>query len=337
MNRYLLAFLLFLLFLAYRLHFWGYDLAWHCFLNAAADVAIATPCGILIYHLNQENSNKGLLTLSIFLLVAFTFCLFYTHKAIYSFTNILDGDFNSMFHTLCFQLLDSFSIIITGALVNFLALLSSEKENIKRNLEQLSIAKDKEELKHLKTKINPHFIFNGLNSIYHEIDSDKVFAKDRIIQFADIVRYHLQYAAEEKVDFEVELQYLKSYIEFQYQSTADFLTLEQDYSIEDSETEIPPLLFIPFLENAFKYCDSTLNSKGKIKVGFNFNKNWLKMNLSNTYDPEHRKTRASNSFGLQNVIKRLELHYAGKYHLDIEDQADQKLYSCQLQINLQSL
>lgn len=245
---------------------------------------------------------------------------------------MLDDDFNTMFHTLCFQLLDSCSIILTGSLVFILSLLSSEKNSIQKNLELLAIAKDKEELKYLKTKINPHFIFNGLNSIYHQIDSDKNFAKDRLIQFSDIVRYHLHYASLEKVDFEIELKYLKSYIEFQYQSTSDFLTLEQAYSIRDKETQIAPLLFLPFIENAFKYCSSSFHSKGEIKVDLNFNKRFIHMNLINTYNPKHRKKKPSNGFGLKNVIKRLDLHYPDKYELKIEDSEQLKIYSCNLQI-----
>ena len=332
MNKISLIFLLFLAFLAYRLHFWDYSFDWHIFVSSIADVGFSIPCGLAIFSINKKFKGKKMLFLSLILLIGFSFSLFFTHKIIYMQANMLVDDFYYMFHALCFQLLDSCAIVITGALAYLLFLLSVEKDGIQKNLEEMAIAKDMEELKYLKTKINPHFIFNGLNSIYHEIDSDQDFAKDRLIQFSDIVRYHLQYASQEKVNFDVELNYLKSYISFQYQSTSDFLTIDQDYSIRNRDTEIAPLLFIPFLENAFKYCSSSNHKKGEIKVGINFNKDELKMNLINTYDPSYRDKRPSNGFGLRNVVKRLDLHYPGQYDLKIEDSITENIFRCHLQI-----
>ena len=161
---------------------------------------------------------------------------------------MLDSDFKYLFYEARYQLLDSCSFILSGALIHLLFIFSKEKTLFQKDLEELTIAKEKEEVKHLKTKINPHFIFNGLNTIYQEITLDKMHAKQKITQFADIVRYHLEYASQEKVSFNTEVQYLKSYIEFRYQSTTDFLDLSQNYSIKDPLTEIPPLLFIPFIE-----------------------------------------------------------------------------------------
>lgn len=247
---------------------------------------------------------------------------------------MLDDGFEYMFYEIRYQLLDSCAFIITGSLVYLLFLFSLDKILIQRDLEELTIAKDKEELRYLKTKINPHFIFNGLNTIYHEIDSNEEHAKQKITQFSDIVRYHLQYASLEKVDFNTEIKYLKSYIDFRHQSTADFLDLDQKFLVKDHHTEIAPLLFIPFLENAFKYCSSSTRKKGIIKVHFEFSRSSLMMELVNSYDPEQRKTKLSSGFGIQNVIKRLNLHYSGKYQLNINDSLENHLYSCQLKISI---
>ena len=269
---------------------------------------------------------------SMLLIIAFSYFLYTAHEMVYLQQQMLDDDFQYMFYEIRYQLLDSCAFIISGSLVYLLFLFSQEKTLYQKNLEELTIAKEKEELKYLKMKINPHFIFNGLNAIYHEIDSDKKHAKQKVVQFSDIVRYHLQYASQEKVSFNTELKYLKSYIDFRYQSTADFLDLEQEFSVKDQDTQIAPLLFIPFIENAFKYCSSSNQKKGKIEVQFNFSRSHLNMKLQNTYDPNHRASKLGHGLGIQNVIKRLDLHYADNYQLHIDDLKNQKLFQCELNI-----
>jgi len=334
MRKLLLSVFLFIAFFAYRMHFWDYEFGTHILLNALLDVILAVSCGILIYTLNKKYSGSWIFLFSLGLISIFSYLLFYSHKVVYlNYSELLNEEgFYHMFHTLCFQLLDSCSIIITGSLVYLLFLFSIEKKLIQKDLEELTIAKEKEELKYLKTKINPHFIFNGLNSIYHEIDTDKVNAKDLLIQFSDIVRYHLHHASMEQVSFETELKYLRSYIKFRYQNTSDFLNLRESYSVKDKKTKIAPLLVLPFLENAFKYCNSSKEKKGEINVNLNFTKSNLEMNLVNTYDPIHRHNQPSTGIGLQNVKKRLELNYPNRHSLKIEDNPINQIFSCHLKI-----
>lgn len=245
---------------------------------------------------------------------------------------MLDDDFQYMFHTVCFQLLDSCSIVITGALVYLLFLFSLEKTLIQNDLKELALAKNKEELKYLKTKINPYFIFNGLENIYREIDIDKEQAKKKLIQFSDIIRYHLQYASLEKVSFNTEIKYLKSYIDFLYQGASKSLDLVQEFSIKDPNKEIAPLVFIPFIENAFRYCSSSNSKKGKIDLRFEFHQSHLEMKLMNTYNPNIKGKNGTDEFDHESMIKRLELNYSGKYDLKIDDLVEDEVYKCQLKI-----
>ena len=116
--------------------------------------------------------------------------LFFFHRSVYLYGAVFSGNFQEMFHTVCFQLLDSCTIIITGSLLYLLFLFSLEKNLIKKNIERLAIEKNKEELKYLKAKINPEFVFNGLNTIYNEIDLNENGAKEKLIQFSSVIRYH---------------------------------------------------------------------------------------------------------------------------------------------------
>lgn len=338
MKKLLICFVLFLTFYAYRIHFWE-DFqrhGLHALINAMADTGLSVVCGILIFKLQARNRffQRWVFLLSAQIMILFSFALFAVHTKVYQAFNMLTDDFRPMFNALCFQLLDSGAIVITGAFVFMLHLFSSEKKNMQADMRQLAFAKNKAELNALRSKIEPHFIFNGLNSIYHEIEQDTAAAKARLLQFSDIMRYHLQYAACDKVNFDIELQYLKSYINFQFNRTSDFLELDQAYQVRDSETEIEPLLILPFIENAFKFCSAAGMQKGRIQVNIQFSSDALLMELSNTYDPVYRQKQHSNGFGIENVVKRLNLLYPGRFILKIEDMLEQHLYSCRLEIRI---
>lgn len=335
-KRLLLCFILFLAFFAYRVHFWG-DISvhgWHAFVNAVADTIFSVACGSLLFYLNARNAfiHRWIFPFSVLFIAVFSFALYRIHYWVCHAFSVIGPEFEPMFNSLCFQLLDSAAIIITGALVYMLYNFSGEKKRMQEVLKQLAHDKDRAELNYLRSKIEPHFIFNGLNGIYHEIDLQNAGARSSLQQFSDIMRYHLQYASCEKVNFGIELQYLQSYINFQFKRFSDFLTLEQKFNVEDPETEIEPLLILPFVENAFKFCSASGKIKGNISFVLEFSSKLLKLDLINTYDPEFRSRQLRNGFGLDNVLRRLSLLYPGRFTLDLNDRRDQNLFQCHLEI-----
>lgn len=336
MKKLLLCFILFIAYFAYRVHFWG-DFkthGLHSLINSLMDVVVSIGCGATLLYLNNRNQffHRWILPISIGLMSICSFALFGMHYYVYQAFSMLDDGFKPMFLALCFQLLDSAAIVITGSLVVMLFVFSNDKKKMVEDLYQLSIARDKAELNYLRSKIEPHFIFNGLSCIYHEIDKANAAARSSLEQFSDIMRYHLQYASCEKVNFGIEMQYLQSYINFQYKRSSDFLNIKQDFQVHDPETEIEPLLILPFVENAFKFCRTEGKGKGEIQVKIEFNKSSLKLDLINTYDPMHRSRQLSNGFGQKNVIKRLNLLYPDRYTLMIKDRHELNQYSCKLEI-----
>ena len=134
-----------------------------------------------------------------------------------------------------------------------------------RKLTEISKEKSETELKFLKSQINPHFLFNSLNTVYFLIDKQNKDARQTLLQFSDLLRYQLYDCNADTVDIEKEVAYLKDYCHLQQ------LRKDSNYAV-DIETEnvkgfrIVPLLLIPFLENAFKHISHFSEKKNFVKV-----------------------------------------------------------------------
>lgn len=338
LKRLLIPFVLFVLFFAYRVYFWEdfYKYGLSDFINAIGDAIIAWYCGALIFRLNERNAffHKYVFVFGALLILLATFVLYGFHYLVFYACALMSPDFKSWFNSVCFQLLDSLAVVITGALVHIVYRYANDRRKMQEDILQLTHAKDLAELNYLKSRVDPHFIFNGLNNIFYEIDPGNTVAKSTVLQFSDIMRYHLQYADEDKVEAAIEMQYIRSFINFQYGRSADFIDMEQEFQVDDEETSIEPLLLLPFIENAFKFCESETNRKGKISLKLKFDRNGLDLKVSNSYNPFTIHKLKGNGFGLKNVIKRLELIYKDRFDLNINDDRSEYMFYCHLKIVL---
>ncbi|MBF4516747.1 histidine kinase [Flavobacterium sp. ANB] len=170
------------------------------------------------------------------------------------------------------------------------------------------------ELLFLRSQINPHFLFNNLNNIYSLVHEKSNHALPAIDHLAELLRYML-YDAGEKIALEKEIEYLEKFIYLQQLRFEKPSDIEIKIDIEDPQQLFPPLIFVPFIENAFKH--------GAIKS----DQTWLKMILKS--DAEQLFFQCSNlttrintdavgGIGIENVKKRLELLYPGNHTLEIE-------------------
>ncbi|WP_338790128.1 histidine kinase [Bernardetia sp. MNP-M8] len=195
---------------------------------------------------------------------------------------------------------------------------------LKLEAEQKERAKQLSELKALRSQMNPHFIFNALNSIQDFIMlSEKENAQHYLGKFATLMRGFLDSSSKEKISLEKELPLLKSYIEL------EGLRLGEEFSYEIifnnkideeqlEEIEIPPLLIQPYLENAFKH--GLLHKMGEKKLLLEFdkvekqNENFLQLKITDngigrqkSAEINARKAKTHQSFATQAISKRLEL------------------------------
>jgi hypothetical protein len=200
-------------------------------------------------------------------------------------------------------------------------------QNEKKALEN---ARLNAEVNFLKSQINPHFLFNTLNSIYSQAHMRSVETEYSILKLSDILRYVLYDSASPHVDLSKDIQYLTNYVDLQKMRLSQKVTLNYKVTGNPYGKRIAPLLLITFVENAFKHGVS-YHSPSTIGVNIDIFEQSLTMVVTN---PVIENNSFENSgLGLKNVKRRLDLLYAGKYLLDIVH--NQHLHIINLKIDLE--
>ncbi|MDB5126218.1 sensor histidine kinase [Mucilaginibacter sp.] len=199
-------------------------------------------------------------------------------------------------------------------------------ERIQRDLENQRLSA---ELSFLKSQINPHFLFNSLNSIYSLAYQKSDTTPEAILKLSEIMRYMLYECNDNKVELTKELQYLQNYIDLQKIRFGNKAFIDFEVTGEVTNQHIVPLLLISFIENAFKHGIAN-DALAPIKLKINLEDGHLYFFIQNKKHTHNRDS--SGGIGLANVRRRLDLLYPGKYNLDIRDEAD--TYTCQLSLVL---
>ncbi len=200
-------------------------------------------------------------------------------------------------------------------------------------LELLESEKRKNELDYLKAQINPHALFNSLNTIYGHIDKSNQTARNILLQFSGLLRYQLYDCSAEYVGLDKELAYIRNYIAFQQLRKEQGLDVTADIGDLTGELKIAPLLLIVLIENAFKFVGNNDESESRITIKINTRNSVLHCYVFNTADTAMSiKPDNSNGIGLANFKRRLELLYAGKYTFEAEQGNDS--YTTNLTIEL---
>lgn len=203
-------------------------------------------------------------------------------------------------------------IVILAAAFKFAQYFYREKQE-KTSLEKQNLIS---ELALLRTQINPHFLFNTLNNIDALIFSNPNEASAVLIKLSDIMRYMLYDSSAEKVPLAKELNYLENIIELQTlrQNNKDFI----NYQVigTPSNLMISPMIFIPFIENAFKHGDKSLNARG-IQIKIEIANDTVSLIVKNDISNLNGVKDSVGGIGLYNVKRRLELLYPNKFILEI--------------------
>lgn len=184
----------------------------------------------------------------------------------------------------------------------------------RQQVKNIQISQLQTELKYLRSQVNPHFMFNGLNTIYGYIDINNQQARNILLQFADLLRYNLYEADVDLIDLEKETQYLQSYVALQRARSESNLQVELTITTEDKAVKVAPLIFIVFVENAFKYSTREDNKINSIKIRLEQKGKQIIFECTNSYEDPVPET---GGIGLNNVKRRLELLYKDRYTLTI--------------------
>jgi two-component system LytT family sensor kinase len=184
----------------------------------------------------------------------------------------------------------------------------SEKNAKEARLE--TIVKETE-LKMLRSQINPHFLFNSLNSISSLTITDPEKARDMVIKLSEFMRYALSRKDEQPVSLQNELENLRLYLDIEKVRFGNKLTTEEIIEPNCLEFKIPVMLLQPLYENAVKHGVYESTESVRIITTAKFINGYFEIIISNNYDPEG-SSRSGTGTGLLNVTRRLELFYGNK-------------------------
>ena len=191
--------------------------------------------------------------------------------------------------------------------------------------------KDKAELALYKAQINPHFLFNTLNSIYSLVIGTSQKAEDAFIKFTNLLKYTYVSAEKDSVTIIEEIDYITNYIDLQLIRLNDHTNVVWDCSVDNEMETIPPMIFLTFVENVFKY-GASASQDCDVTIKIHLNKGVI------TFETENRIIRHSGEFrenipvGINNCKNRLSALFPNRYTLNISE--ERGIFRVYLQINL---
>ncbi|MDO5970868.1 histidine kinase [Flavivirga aquimarina] len=220
----------------------------------------------------------------------------------------------------------------------FAFVLYSIKESYKKQaeLEEANRKKQQAELSGLKSQINPHFLFNTLNTIYSSAIKKENKTAEMILKLSDSFRYVLHEGQNEYVSLKKEITHIKDYISLQEERLSNKLNIEFSTSIDNYEQDISPLLLISFVENAFKYTSLLRGSQHQIKIRITLKDKVFAFLCENPFNRNAEEEIDANwkecGIGIANTKKRLKYLYPNNHQLHIEEL--NKLFKVTLNIQL---
>lgn len=196
-------------------------------------------------------------------------------------------------------------------------------------LQSLKVEKSKAELEMLQAQINPHFFFNTLNNLYALTIKNSDKAPEVILKLSDMMRYTIYEGKKDLVPIKEEIEYLTNYIELhkiRYRYNVD-IKFAHDI---DTSLKVTPLLFIIFLENAFKHGLEKNHENGYIHMNLEESNEQIHFSIENNFNEDLQND--TDGIGLTNLKRRLDLTYPKNHELSIT--ADNNVYTANLKINL---
>jgi LytS/YehU family sensor histidine kinase len=193
-----------------------------------------------------------------------------------------------------------------------------EHANIEKKHRQLQIAHLEAELKLLRDQVNPHFLFNVINSIHVLMHKDVRQASSVLMKFSDMLRHHLYDSTKEYILLKEEIAYLQNYVNVEKVRWGNDVRVECNWIEAPEFFCIAPFILSPFVENAFKHVSRDHPDGNYVKIGISMQEAVLHFTVENTCDSLNSIASNNNAggIGLENVKKRLSLLYNEKHQLE---------------------
>lgn len=239
-----------------------------------------------------------------------------------------------------YSLFESGALPSTAAAMTLAMSIKLTKNWISARQRQRELEKEKieTELKFLRAQINPHFLFNTINSIFVLIKKNPAMASEALSRFSDLLRYQLYECNDHEIDLNQELAYLEGYVELeQLRLDKDIVSVNIELQKEpQNELRIAPFILTPFVENAFKHVSKTKGQLNSINISLVQVNDELRFKVVNTCSPEYpvKDYNQHKGLGLENVRRRLNLMYPENHDLKIKH--TNNLYEIMLSVNLRN-
>ena len=220
-----------------------------------------------------------------------------------------------------FRQIHLFNYAFTSIFLVFFSLglrMIERNETIEKRQKELEKEKLNSELAFLKSQISPHFFFNTLNNIYSLIGINTEDAQNAVLKLSKLMRYLLYDSEQGLSQLSSEIDFMNNYIDLMRLRMSEKVKLHVDFPSKFENTAIPPLLFIPFIENAFKHGIS-YREKSFIDIALEVGKEWVTFSCRNSIvKPVEEIGTEQSGIGLDNVKKRLTLLFPGRHELTID-------------------
>ena len=207
-----------------------------------------------------------------------------------------------------------------------------ERMQTQQQLEMLEKERIRSELDFLKAQINPHALFNSLNTVYGHIDKHNQVARNILLQFSELLRYQLYDCTAEKVCLQKEIAYIDNYVAFQRLRKDERLVVNFKVGQIGQGLMIAPLMLVVLIENAFKFVSNFSDRPNRICIELFTNGSVIHGSFLNTWEPPIGEGGERKGIGIANLRRRLELLYNHKYKLTMN--SDYDCYETSLTIDL---
>ncbi len=224
-------------------------------------------------------------------------------------------------------------VFLVSGVVSFVSLLNHNFKTLSKNKElqnkilETQLQLKEQELHYLKMQIHPHFLFNTLNTIYGFALKQSVQTPEIILKLSNLLDYILYQVNKPRVSLKEEVLHIKEYIELEKIRFKDTLKVFFVSDEIDEDLQIAPMLLIPFVENAFKH-GGLYDGFLRIEIKVAIKQSRLNFSIRNTFTEQEN---GNSGIGLENLKKRLELHYKGTYSLETKKEG--KWFNAELTIN----
>lgn len=236
------------------------------------------------------------------------------------FSRLIDLILPGYYFISYYDFADILKFLISFMLITSLLKLSKgwfQLTEARGNLEKLEKERVRAELEVLKGQVNPHFLFNSLNTLYSLVLKKSDSAPDYILKLSGLLRYLLYETAAHLVDLEKELTCISDYIELQRLRAGELARIRYRSTGEAADKKIAPLLFLPLVENSFKHGIRGETGSSFVDIEIVISESEITFNIrNNTGKADSTGINKPSGIGLENLRKRLDLLYPDRYHLE---------------------